>query len=334
MLTGVIFDLVVILIVFITSIASQPLLAGFHTVSEGHVGVYWRAGALMNEITDPGFHFRWPIITNFAEVQVTMQTDSVENIPCGTSGGVLIAFDKVEVVNRLKKDFVHETIKNYTINYDKTWIFDKIHHEINQFCSSHSLQEVYITLFDTLDEHLCNALQKGCNTWAPGIEVIAVRVTKPRIPDSIRKNFELIEAERTKLQIATESQRVSEKEAETKKMQATMEAQLQADVSRIEYTKKVAEMEAKQKMEAIENEMHIAKAKAAADARFYQKSQEALSNEVLLTDKYLQYSAITAMGNISKVYFGEKIPNIFTDGSFSPLGGGTTKAATTCRSSD
>jgi hypothetical protein len=122
---------------------------------------------------------------------------------------------QVEVVNRLKKAQVYETVKNYTVHYDQTWIFDKIHHEINQvgarsreeedeeeggcvclsiiiassvvililccllslplslssssftvspfvslqFCSSHSLQEVYITLFDTLDEHLQEALQ-------------------------------------------------------------------------------------------------------------------------------------------------------------------------------
>jgi hypothetical protein len=26
------------------------------------------------------------------------------------------------------------------------------------------------------------ALQAGCDKWAPGIEIIAVRVTKPRIP--------------------------------------------------------------------------------------------------------------------------------------------------------
>ncbi len=43
----------------------------------------------------------------------------------------MIYFDKVEVVNRLKKDLAHVTIKNYTYDYDKTWIFDKIHHEIN-----------------------------------------------------------------------------------------------------------------------------------------------------------------------------------------------------------
>jgi hypothetical protein len=48
------------------------------------------------------------------------------------------------VVNRLKPDSVAATVKAYGINYDKFWIFDKIHHEINQFCSKHSLQEVYI----------------------------------------------------------------------------------------------------------------------------------------------------------------------------------------------
>lgn len=40
-----------------------------------------------------------------------------------------------------------DTVKNYTADYDKTLIFNKIHHELNQFCSVHTLQEVYIELF-------------------------------------------------------------------------------------------------------------------------------------------------------------------------------------------
>ena len=53
------------------------------------------------------------------------------NIPCGTSGGVMVYFEKIEVVNRLKKDLAIKTIRNYTTEYDKIWIYDKIHHEIN-----------------------------------------------------------------------------------------------------------------------------------------------------------------------------------------------------------
>ncbi len=70
-------------------------------------------------------------------------------------------FDQIEVVNKLRKDLAQQTVKNYTVNYDKTWIFDKIHHEINQFCSKHTLQEVFIDEFDSLDEKLAEALQES-----------------------------------------------------------------------------------------------------------------------------------------------------------------------------
>lgn len=33
--------------------------------------------------------------------QVTLQTDKVINVPCGTSGGVMIYFERIEVVNLL-----------------------------------------------------------------------------------------------------------------------------------------------------------------------------------------------------------------------------------------
>jgi erlin len=75
--------------------------------------------------------------------------------------------------------------------------FSEYSHEINQFCSKHTLQEVFIDKFDSLDEQLASALQDGCNKWAPGIEVIAIRVTKPRIPETLLKNYEKIEAAKT-----------------------------------------------------------------------------------------------------------------------------------------
>ena len=98
---------------------------------------------------------------------------------------MVIHFERVEVVNRLKKEAVFETVKNYTVNYDKTWIFDKIHHEINQFCSKSTLQEVYIDKFDQLDEQLMLSLSTQLQHWAPGIEIIAIRVTKPQIPENL-----------------------------------------------------------------------------------------------------------------------------------------------------
>lgn len=54
---------------------------------------------------------------------------------------------------------VYDIVKNYTADYDKALIFNKIHHELNQFCSVHTLQEVYIELFGELP--LCLSLP-GC----------------------------------------------------------------------------------------------------------------------------------------------------------------------------
>ena len=52
-----------------------------HQVPEGHVGAYWRGGALLNIITEPGFHLKLPFITHYEPVQVTLQTDQVSLIP-------------------------------------------------------------------------------------------------------------------------------------------------------------------------------------------------------------------------------------------------------------
>lgn len=43
---------------------------------------------------------------------------------------------------------------------------------------------------------------------APGLQIQAVRVTKPKIPEAIRKNYELMEGEKSKLLIAAQHQKV------------------------------------------------------------------------------------------------------------------------------
>jgi hypothetical protein len=144
-LLSVIAVLVAILVAIALAGANVAIL---HQIPEGHVGVYWRGGALLKTITGPGFHSMIPFLTQYEAIQTTIQTDQVKDIPCGTKGGVMISFEKIEVVNRLNRDYVYDTILEFGVSYDKTWIYDKIHHEINQFCSSNSLQEVYIDKFD------------------------------------------------------------------------------------------------------------------------------------------------------------------------------------------
>ena len=39
-------------------------------------------------------------------------------------------------------------IKDFGPEYDKLWIFSKIHHEMNQLCSQSTLQDIYVDKFD------------------------------------------------------------------------------------------------------------------------------------------------------------------------------------------
>ena len=83
---------------------------------------------------------------------------------------------------------------------------------------------------------------------APGLNVISVRVTKPKIPEAIRKNYELMESEKTKLLISTQRQRVVEKEAETERKKAVIEAEKEAHVAKIQFERMIMEKEMEQVM--------------------------------------------------------------------------------------
>ena len=144
---------------------------------------------------------------------------------------------------------------------------------------------------------------------APGLKVHAVRVTKPKIPEAIRKNFELMEAEKTKLLISTQKQKVIEKDAETERKKAVIEAEKEAQVAKIKYEQNILEKESMQKMERINDEVHLAKEKSKADAEYYKIQKVAEANKVLLSQQYLELKKIEAMSVNNKVRI--RIYNIF-----------------------
>lgn len=78
-----------------------------HHIPEGHVGIYYHLGRLQPSLSSPGYQFSLPFITSLAVIQTTVQTDKVEEIPCGTAGGVMVYFDKIEVVNQLSAKEVY-----------------------------------------------------------------------------------------------------------------------------------------------------------------------------------------------------------------------------------
>jgi len=120
-----------------------------------------------------------------------------------------------------------------------------------------------------------------------------------------------MEAEKTKLLISTQKQKVIEKDAETERKKAVIEAEKEAQVAKIKYEQNILEKESMQKMEKINDEVHLAKEKSKADAEFYKVQKSAEANMLLLTKEYLDLKRIEAMSVNNKVYFGPDIPNMF-----------------------
>lgn len=80
-----------------------------------------------------------------------------------------------------------------------------------------------------MDDRIKEALQSDCSSFDTGIQIIGVRVTKPKIPEVIRRNYEEMEAQKTQFLIAVEHQKVVEKEAETERRRSKIEAEKAAE---------------------------------------------------------------------------------------------------------
>ncbi len=124
-----------------------------------------------------------------------------------------------------------------------------------------------------------------------------------------------------------------EKEAETERKKAIIEAEKEAQVAKINFEKQIMEKESVQKMAAIDDEIHLAKERSRTDAEFYRVERQAEANRLLLTREFLELRRIESVASNQKVYFGPDIPNTFfnteagSEGGTKMGGGGVLEGA-------
>mmetsp|Transcript_9703 Transcript_9703/g.12099 ORF Transcript_9703/g.12099 Transcript_9703/m.12099 type:complete len:322 (+) Transcript_9703:132-1097(+) len=287
---------------------------GTHFVNEGSIGIYWLGGKLLEKYSTPGYHVMFPIVTTFMPIQVSMKTTKIENVPCGTSGGVEMMFQQVEVVHRLRAADAIQTVKEYSIDFEKTWIVDRIHQEMNQLCSIYSLHEIFISKFDQMDETLKRMIENMNSRFVPGIEIISVRLSKPLIPPILLKTFEEIEQQASKLKVVLEHEKLVVKNAETERKRQVMLAEKKKDVSDIEWEQALSKKQSEVEISRIQDEMFKSSDKEQADSEYYRSLKLADANKYLLTPEYLLMQRAQMMTTNTEYYLGKNIPNaIFTD---------------------
>ena len=87
---------------------------------------------------------------------------------------------------------------------------------------------------------LGKALQRDCDLYETGIKIITIRVTKPRIPDAVRNNYEDVEKNKARLLVAAQEQAVISKKEETLRIQEKIRAEKEAEIAKINAEKEAA----------------------------------------------------------------------------------------------
>lgn len=97
-----------------------------------------------------------------------------------------------------------------------------------------------------------------------------------------------------------------------------VEAKKNSEVAQIIMEQKIQEKESQKRIQAIEDQASLDRRKLQADSQYYELERLALANKVcfilyqlLLTQNYLEKLRIDAIANMNKVYYGNRIPNIF-----------------------
>jgi len=83
--------------VVILALLVAILTSSIHTVAEGHVGIYFKHGALMDGISLPGVHTMAPFVTEMRQVSIRPTTDTVNPIDAITKDGIANRFTEVQV---------------------------------------------------------------------------------------------------------------------------------------------------------------------------------------------------------------------------------------------
>ena len=271
---------------------------------------------MVRKISEPGYNVKIPFMTSHHNVQVAVQTDRLENIPCVSSQGGTAYLD-IEVVNRLKgsQSCVLKAISEFTLKYDEPLIFDFVPSEVAQFCKDHTLESIYIREFDTLDERLADKLRTNIETFGMDscLEILKVIISR-RLSEELAKRFEAIEHEVKERQLQVKLMETEKVKLQAELQKAQMHKKKEQEEMIIEMETKVEKEKRNAEIASVAARSKLDTAKHEADAVAYAASKEAdgilsrisafKTNSSSGNQEYLELQRISAFWKSqNKVYY-------------------------------
>ena len=302
----------VILVILTSALITSVMLGlGYHKIQQGNVGIYYVAGALSDETTQPGLHYANPVWTTVKQVEIRSKTDKLPAITTVTKDGIENKFHDVEVITAVKESEVIRLIKRFGLTFHKTLVFDRIYEEIRLFCANHTVDEVYNTKFLTMVGTVeSNVNQSIADLGKNGITLYHLTIPKPDIPNDIAENYQAVKVQWTEQLVAKQRQKTEEIKKETEQLNAVADAERQKQVLEINLQKQILQKEGEQKLSDLENKILEDRKKKAADVEKYEKEKQAEANQLLYANEgYVQLEMAKSLSKNTKFFFsGDNSP--------------------------
>merc|ERR1719435_524011 len=306
-----------IVILGVGAIVVAALVDGYHEIPEGHVGVYYKFGALKDGVTDPGIHYMQPFVTTFKTILIRPEEQTVRSMEAITKDGIEIEFKGISVLSRTRRSKVIYLIKEYGTDFKTVLIHNRIREDLRIFCANKTVDEVYNEQFLEIVEAVRNEVElKIQDLGDGGVEILNLVIAKPDIPRDIAQNYKQVKVQWTQQLVAKQQKVTEEIKKETQLLKAIADAKREKEVLEIKIQEQILETEGKQKISEINNKIVRDKQNNLADIAKYAKDKEAAGNTQLYSPEYVKLQVAQSLANNTKFFFS---------GQDSVLGGLLTK---------
>lgn len=289
-------------------IACFSAVAGLCTsIPSGYVGVYktWQRYDVEAGVIHPSLVCYNPMWTSVVHVETRPQTDVVTNVKCGSSDGVILEIEKIEVGNQLSPTSVIETITKYGEHYDKFLVMDSVVHKLTEHCSKLTAQALVIDQFDKIDDVLRAELQKVNDEYSSGVTIRFVRLTKPRFPSEMQKHFMDLANEKTNKKVLEQKMESERVKKATEMLMAQKDNEVKMAAVEHQNRVMIAQVQARQEEQRINNAIIIESAKANAEKIMLEAQALRAMYDI---PGYTEVEAARALSTNQKIYYGDKLP--------------------------
>ena len=240
-----------------------------------------------------------PFVTKIERLTTRPTTHTLPPTSTVTQDGIAIDFHDIQVISRVEEGQVIALVKKYGTNFKKTLVEDRIQENLRLFCANHTINEVYITEFDTIVENVRKEVKASITTLGQdGIELINLVVPKPDIPKDIADNYKRVKVQWTEQLVANQSQ-----------ITEAIKKRTEVQIQEIENQKSILKKQGEQELSRLENEILKEREQNKVDIDTYKKQKLADANKLLFTPEYMQLEIAKSMSTNTKFYFsGDKGP--------------------------